>query len=111
VLIVLRPHEPEPQQALLEHLPAEPHVVVGEVLHRPSHGQGRGDDGTGGRAGDQVEVVAEPEVGTPAVALAEELLDLRQEAQGENAPESSTVEGQDALRPAVGPVWSWRGVA
>ena len=48
-----------------------PQVDVGEFVDAHAAGQPGGDDRPGGRAGDEIEVVAQPEVDSSAVTLPE----------------------------------------
>src|SRR5262249_49482812 len=48
-----------------------------------------------------IEVVRQPEPAGVAVARAQDVLDLLQDAEGEDAPQATAVEGEDALGPAV----------
>ena len=73
-------------------------IELVDALHRPADGERAGDDGTGRGSADQIEVVGEHRR-VVAGAVADELLNPRQELQGENAPDSSAVEGEDTLRP------------
>src|SRR6185436_556159 len=60
-LVVARTHEPLPEEAALKYSLSKFKILRGDVLHPPSERQGGSDDCTGGRAGDQIKVVAEPE--------------------------------------------------
>ena len=59
--------------------------------------QGGGDDGAGGGAGDEVEVVAKPEIGVAAVPGSQMRFDLTQHAQREHTAQPAAVQRQDAF--------------
>ena len=94
--------EPETRQtervrAVVEDLAAEfeiaPRHLVGA---HPDRERGR-DDRARARAADQIEVIAQQEIG-PAMSLAQDLFDPLEKADGQRAANSSAVEGEDSFR-------------
>ena len=88
------------KRARLKDRVAELVIELVDALHRPADGERAGDDGTGRGSADQIEVVGEHRRVVAGV-VADELLNPRQELQGENAPDPSAVEGEDTFRSRV----------
>ena len=69
-----------------------------DLVYRHPRRQRRGDDRAGGSAGDEIEVVAQPELAIAAVPGAERRLEVLQDPERENAAQAAAVEGEDPLR-------------
>ena len=85
------------RQCAFEHEPAEVHVVAVHLVHRHAQRQRGCDDCASGRAGDEVEVVRQPEVRIAAVLRSQDGFDLAKHAQRQYPAQPAAVESQDAL--------------
>src|SRR5262249_43471382 len=97
-IVVTGAQESLTEEAALKDAGPELDVLAGDLVHRPADGERRGDDRASGRAGDQIEIVAQAEAIVVAVPRPKLRLDAREDAEREDASQPAAVEREDALR-------------